>query len=241
MLPTTLRPRWPSILCRGTTRGSSTRGIALESLQESREHILKEFMEFLESPELEVLKSPELLTGISDLSAVIQATLDSREPLKDISDLFTDILATAQDTTLTGLSDLFTVVLIMALTEEEEEETLDAVAPGAREMMVHEGLEEDLEGLAPQSEGTALLNTADSSTIKPPLIFPSLTGRRERSIGSRKRPFTSSRGALSWRSSSCGPRGKRSPSPMTPCSRRCPTTTSARPAPRCSLRICGAF
>ena len=186
MLPTTLRPRWPSILCRGTTRGSSTRGIALESLQESREQILKEF-----------LKSPELLTGISDLLA--------------------DILATAQDTTLTSLSDLFTVVLIMALTEEEEEETLDAVAPGAREMMVHEGLE-DLEGPAPQSEGTALLNTAGSSTIKPPLIFPSLTGRRERSIGSRKRPFTSSRGALSWRSSSYGPRRKRSPSPMTPCS-----------------------
>ena len=197
MLPTTLRPRWPSILCRGTTRGSSTRGIALESLQESREHILKEFMEFLESPELEVLKSPELL--------------------KDISDLLADILATAQDTTLTSLSDLFTVVLIMALTEEEEEEALDAVAPGPREMMVHEGLE-DLEGPAPQSEGTALLNTAGSSTIKPPLIFPSLTGRRERSIGSRKRPFTSSRGAPSWRSSSCGPRGKRSPSPMTPCS-----------------------
>ena len=217
MLPTTLRPRWPSILCRGTTRGSSTRGIALESLQESREHILKEFMEFLESPELEVLKSPELLTGISDLLAVIRATLESLELLTGISDLLADILATAQDTTLTGLSDLFTVVLIMALTEEEEE-TLDAVAPGAREMMVHEGLEEDLEGLAPQSEGTALLNTADSSTIKPPLIFPSLTGRRERSIGSRKRPFTSSRGALSWRSSSYGPRRKRSPSPMTPCS-----------------------
>ena len=213
MLPTTLRPRWPSILCRGTTRGSSTRGIALESLQESREHILKEV---LESPELEVLKSPELLTGISDLSAVIRATLESLEPLKDISDLFTDILATAQDTTLTGLSDLFTVVLIMVLMEAEEE-ALDVEVPGPLVTTGHEGLGA-LEGLAPQSEGTALLNTAGSSTTKPPPIFPSLMGRRGSSIGSRRRPFTSPRDAPSWRSSSCGPRGKRSPSPMTPCS-----------------------
>ncbi len=126
-----------------------------------------------------------------------------------------DLFMVIPVTLLTDILDLFTVVLITALLEAEEG-ILDAVAPGPLETMVHEG-REDLEGLEAQSEDTASPSTADSSTIRPPPTFPNSTGRPGRSTGNRRPPFTSFPGAPSWRSSSYGPRGKRSRFPTTPC------------------------